>query len=140
MRFNQATDYAFRTVLYLARHPDKIIEAKQIAEQEKIPIRFLLKTVRLLTKAGIIKSYRGVNGGYTLAKNPDSITLRDVVNAVEGPVEVNRCLNNHAECSKDAASWCPIHKALANIQQSINRELDEYTFAYFVDKIKSHKQ
>lgn len=71
MRLNQATDYAFRAVLYLAQlPPGEVVEAQVIARHEGIPMRFLLKILRLLTKAGIIYSYRGVGGGYALARPP----------------------------------------------------------------------
>ncbi|MEG6614995.1 Rrf2 family transcriptional regulator [Peptococcaceae bacterium 1198_IL3148] len=138
MKLNQATDYAFRIVLYLSRKKaGEIIEARQISEQENIPIRFLLKTIRLLTHADIVKSFRGLKGGYALAKPPADITLRDVVEAVEGPVKINKCLMDGSECNKDATGWCPIHKALRNIQINMNEELDKYNFADLLNNIKT---
>ncbi|AGL02455.1 RrF2 family transcriptional regulator [Desulfoscipio gibsoniae] len=129
MRLNQATDYAFRAVLYLSSLPKgQVIEARVIAENEKIPIRFMLKILRLLTQAGIVESYRGVGGGYALAKVPGEITLKDVVEAVEGPVRINRCLIAPEECNKRNTAKCSIHKALYSIQQTINRELERYDF------------
>lgn len=138
MRLNQATDYAFRIVLYLAcQKPDKIIDARQISEEEKIPIRFLLKTIRLLTHAGIVRSYRGVKGGYQLAKHPVQITLKDVVEAMEGPVTINKCLINAEDCNKDATGWCPIHKALASVQRVTNEELAKHNFADLINNKES---
>lgn len=138
MRLNQATDYAFRIVIFLARQkPDKIIDARQISEMEKIPIRFLLKTIRLLTHAGIVRSYRGIKGGYQLAKYPEQITLKDVVEAVEGPIAINKCLVNAEDCNKDATGWCPIHKALANVQKVTNEELAKYNFAELINNIEN---
>lgn len=133
MRLNQATDYAFRIVLFLARQkPDSIIDARRISETEQIPIRFLLKTIRLLTHADIVRSYRGIKGGYQLAHPPAEITLKDVVEAVEGPITVNKCLMNAKECNKDATDWCPIHRALANVQRVTNEELAKYDFATLI--------
>ncbi|AEF95057.1 transcriptional regulator, BadM/Rrf2 family [Desulfotomaculum nigrificans CO-1-SRB] len=129
MRLNQATDYAFRAVLYLSRLPaGEVIEAKTIAEDEQIPIRFLLKILRLLSQSGIVESLRGVSGGYKLAKKPKEITMKDVVEAVEGPIEVNRCLIHPAECNKNGTGFCPLHKALFSIRQVLNRELASYDF------------
>ncbi|SFR09177.1 RrF2 family transcriptional regulator [Desulfoscipio geothermicus] len=129
MKLNQATDYAFRAVLYLSRLPrGEVVEARAIAEQEHIPIRFMLKILRMLTRAGIVESYRGVGGGYALAKMPREITMRDVVEAVEGPVYVNRCLIAPDECNKRNTAKCAIHKALFSIQQTINDKLEEYDF------------
>ncbi len=60
MKLNQATDYAFRAVLYLSKlSPGEVVEARIIAEQEHIPMRFMLKILRMLTQAGIVESYRG---------------------------------------------------------------------------------
>ena len=78
MQLTQATDYAFRTVQHLtAAETGAIVRAQSIAEREEIPLRFLLKIMRSLTQAGIIKSYRGVEGGYALARPPEQITLRN---------------------------------------------------------------
>ncbi|ADL07117.1 RrF2 family transcriptional regulator [Thermosediminibacter oceani] len=129
MKLNQATDYAFRAVLHLSKlPPGEVVEARVIAEQEHIPMRFMLKILRLLTQAGIVKSYRGVGGGYALAKMPRDITMRDVVEAVEGPVYINRCLIAPEECNKRSTAKCSIHKALFSIQQTINDKLEEYNF------------
>lgn len=130
MKLNQATDYAFRAVFYLSQLPKgQLAEAKLIAEQEKIPIRFLLKILRMLTTAGIVESYRGVSGGYALARDPGKITMKDVVEAVEGPLVVNRCLVAPEECNKNFTARCPLHKALFSIQQTLNKELASYNFA-----------
>jgi len=129
MKLNQATDYAFRAVLYLSRlSRGEVVEARVIAEQEHIPMRFMLKIFRMLTQAGIVESYRGIGGGYALAKMPREITMRNVVEAVEGPVHVNRCLIAPDECNKRNTAKCAIHKALFSIQQTINDRLEEYDF------------
>lgn len=141
MKINQATDYAFRVVLFLAgRQPDEVVDARQIAEKENIPIRFLLKTVRLLAATGIVKSYRGIKGGYRLGRLAKDITLKDVLEAVEGPVKINRCLMDSSECSKDATRWCPIHQALKNVQDATNEELDKYNFADLVKNINNREE
>lgn len=129
MRLNQATDYAFRAVHHLSRLPrGKVVEARLIAEEEHIPIRFLLKILRSLARAGIVESYRGVSGGYALAKSPGEITMKDVVEAVEGPVRINRCLIDPEECNKRQTSSCAMHRALFSIQQAFEGELEKYDF------------
>ena len=95
MRITQETDYGFRVILYLSKlgYGEKI-EAKSISKDQGIPLRFLLKLLRKLTRHGIIKSYRGVNGGYSLNRMPDEITLKDVIEAIDGPIFINRCLDD----------------------------------------------
>ncbi|GAW91936.1 RrF2 family transcriptional regulator [Calderihabitans maritimus] len=129
MKLNQATDYAFRAVLYMSRLPmGEVVEAKEIAEQEKIPLRFLLKIFRQLVAAGLVRSYRGVKGGYALAKHPKDISLRDVVEAVEGSIVMNRCLIEPEGCNKGGQPYCSIHHALSSIQKILIEELSRYDF------------
>jgi Rrf2 family protein len=130
VQLNQATDYAFRAVLYLANLPqDEVVTAQTIASAEEIPMRFLLKIMRSLTHAGVVKSFRGVEGGYALAKPPAEITLLDVVEAIEGPVYINRCLLDKDYCSKHWANRCAIHHVLGEIQSSLLEQLGSHTFA-----------
>lgn len=137
MRLNQATDYAFRAVLYLSCLPrGQVIEAKVIAEEENIPMRFLLKILRLLTQAGIVESYRGVSGGYALARRPSEITMLDVIKAIEGDIKINRCLISPGECSKKFSPRCPIHHALFSVQQAMLDQFSKYNFQTFADQIK----
>ncbi|OCL28538.1 transcriptional regulator [Orenia metallireducens] len=133
MRLSQAADYALRAVLYLARQGEgTIVDAQTICEEESVPKRFLLKIFRELAQTKIIESYRGKNGGYALGIDPAKITLRDVIEAVDGPIVVNRCLIDPAECNKingNSCRTCTIHEALFDVQQTIVNKLEEYTFA-----------
>ncbi|MDN5325316.1 MAG: hypothetical protein PWP41_11 [Moorella sp. (in: firmicutes)] len=130
MRLSQATDYAFRAVHYLSSLPrGQVVEARLMAEELKVPVRFLLKILRLLTRAGITESYQGLNGGYALARSPGDITMLDVIEAVEGPVRINRCLIAPEECNRRAASYCSVHHALSSIQQSLIEEFRKHNFA-----------
>lgn len=132
MILNQATDYAFRAVYYLSRLPiGEVVEAQRIAVQEHIPMRFLLKIMPSLIKAGIIKSVRGAGGGYALAKKPKDITLLEVVEAIEGPIKINKCLIEPKYCNKQAAPACVIHQTLGDIQATLVEELKKRNFADF---------
>jgi len=130
MQLTQATDYSLRVVLYLATlEPGVVVTAKDISAHENVPMRFLLKTLRSLVKAGLLHSYRGPDGGYALAKEPKEITLRDVIEAVEGPVYINRCFIDEDYCTKHWTRACPVHRALNDIQKVLVQELDKYNFA-----------
>jgi Rrf2 family protein len=97
-----------------------------------VPIRYLLKIMPSLIKAGIIRSVRGSGGGYALARSLETISLLDIIEAVEGPILLNRCLINPDFCSRDAASFCTVHQALADVQQKLRGELSSYTIASLV--------
>lgn len=130
MNITQATDYAFRAVLFLASQPaGEMVEAQSISRQQVVPMRFLLKIMPSLIKAGIVKSQRGVGGGYALARSPGEISLLDVLVAIEGPIFLNRCLIEESNCSRQAASECLVHQALADIQERLENAFDSYSMA-----------
>ena len=129
MNINQESDYAFRIVLMLSKEGvDNRLDAKTLSEQGSIPLRFLLKLTRKLTQSEIVTSYRGVNGGYSITKEPESITLKDVVEAIQGPIIVTRCLYDKKACSANKISYCSIHKALSNVQNTLVDELEKVNF------------
>lgn len=137
MQLNQATDYAFRVVLYLAGLPSGTVESGVIiAERQNIPYRFLQKIVRMLAAAGLVKSYRGAEGGFALAKSPDNITLYDVITAMEGPLGIHRCLAERNACNKSCGQECPVHHALAGIQERLAADLSSVTFAVLAAEAK----
>lgn len=135
MILNQATDYGFRIVLYLSRQSEgSRIEAIEISENESIPERFLFKIMRKLTAHGIVKSFRGVNGGFTLGRRPEDINLLDVVEAIEGPICVNVCFKGSNQCNKNATGYCVVHRELASLRQDIADRLKSVSFKDLVDR------
>lgn len=134
MNINQATDYGFRAVLFLAQQPQGVVvEAQTIANSQVVPMRFLLKIMPSLIKAGIVRSQRGVGGGYALARHPKEITLLDVLEAIEGPIYLNRCLLDEVLCSKQGPPSCQVHQALGEIQQRLSSDFASYSFADLMD-------
>lgn len=130
MQLNQATDYAFRVVLYLSGLPfGEVVRGLTIAQSQNIPPRFLQKIMRLLAAAGLIKSYRGVVGGFSLAKRAEEITLYDVIVAMEGPLGIHRCLAERNVCNRHCSEECPVHQELAAVQDSLAASLASVTFA-----------
>ena len=125
MKLNQATDYAFRMVLHMALLPSgSKITGAVLAEQELIPERFLLKIMRSLIAAGIMKSFRGVDGGFALNRSPQEISLLDVIRAVEGDAYLQRCLYDVGSCSKSCKGHCAINEAMGVIQHQLINQLE----------------
>ena len=130
MQFNQATDYAFRVILHLASAPEgDIVNSQTIAEEQNIPVGFLQKIMRSLTQGEVVKSYRGIDGGFALAKPAKEISLLDIITIMEGPIDLQRCLKENSNCSKGCAPQCPVHEALAVIQNGFTQALGNVTFA-----------
>ena len=129
MNINQESDYALRLVLMLSKEGlDNKLDAKFLSEKTNIPLRFLLKLTRKLVQAGIVKSYRGINGGYAITKEPKDITLKDVVEAIQGPIIITRCIYDKQACSANNIGHCSIHHALSNIQNTLVDELEKVNF------------
>lgn len=134
MKITQESDYALRVVLYFSNlNPGTKISANIIAEDQNIPLRFLLKLLQKLKKADIVESFMGVNGGYTLKKSPRDISLKDVVEAIEGPIHLNKCLLDPEQCNNEGPEKCLIHNALYSVQETIINELASINFKDIVD-------
>ncbi len=128
MQLTRQADYAVRTVLDLTGRPQRQSPTGEIARRQRIPPAFLRKIVQTLARAGYVRTLRGADGGVRLVREPAAITLRQVIEAVEGPVRLNRCLIRRGECALDRI--CPVHPVWQHIQDVLVRELDVVTFAW----------
>ena len=101
MQLTRATDYGLRGLLYLARQPGhRLVMAAEIAAAEEMPEYFFSKIFQNLAKAGLINSFRGSSGGFSLAKPPDEIGVLQVVEAIDGPLSLNKCVSDPDSCAK----------------------------------------
>ncbi|HUX50328.1 MAG TPA: Rrf2 family transcriptional regulator [Spirochaetia bacterium] len=129
MQITRKTDYAVRCVQYLAQHAGNVTMIGEIAEQMQIPRTFLAKIVQKLGRAGIVVSRRGVNGGFTLGREPEAISLYDVIVVMEGPVVLNACAVRSREC--DMSNRCSVHPIWIRLRAEIERKLKSQSFAEF---------
>lgn len=126
MKITKEADYAMRIMLLLTR-TDSRMEAKQISERCDIPYRFALKIMRKLVQSNLAKSYRGINGGYAVNDNHNAITLLDVVEAIDGEIAINTCIDNPTSCK--SAAECKIKKSLLDAQTVFADKLRHVTFS-----------
>lgn len=133
MRLTRQGDYAIRTMVDLAEaKPGELQQTKQVAARQEIPEAFLNKIVQILHKGGLVETCRGAQGGIRLAKPSDQITLRQVIETVEGPIALNRCLASNEPCPRQEN--CLIHANLAHVQEVLIQELDKITISSLVPK------
>lgn len=110
-------------MIRLAKMPaGSVAQVRDIAAAEALPESYLAKIFQDLAKSGIIHSHRGASGGFSLARPPEQITLRQVIEAVEGPVVVQRCLAPWGRCDK--ADCCSLYPVLAKAQEQLMALLD----------------
>ncbi len=135
MRITQESDYALRIITTMALHGD-IIDAGTISEQTSVTQRFALKILHKLVKGEIISSYKGAKGGYKLAKAPDEITLKSVIELIDGPIAIARCVDSAEECSlKCDKTACVYHHIFDSISSDIAKKLDNITIFDMMNRI-----
>ncbi len=127
MHINLESDYAVRIVHCLALSPGRL-DAQSIAQRTCVSLRFTLKIMRKLVAAGIVKSYKGAKGGYTIARPPREITLRQVIEAVEGPYRFSRCMDGGYACNCSTAAPCPFRPVFDEVTRLVVDKLEEVTF------------
>ena len=118
-------DYAVRIVELLAASSQKI-DAKTISDQAHVPLRFALKILRKMVADNLIVSYKGAHGGYMLAREPGKITLREVIESVEGPYMISRCQQDEYACTHTTS--CRFHQIYDEISNVVRTKLESYTF------------
>ncbi len=129
MQITRKTDYAIRCVHYLANKQGTVIMIDEIAREMCIPKSFLAKILQKLTMASIVKSYRGVKGGFQLARHPGKINLLDVIEAAEGPVAMNVCARDKRRCR--LVNTCAIHPVWIEVRKEVEKILKGKNFANF---------
>jgi Rrf2 family protein len=99
MQIPRKIEYALRAMIYLADHPAGVARGIEIARHEHIPKYFLEKVIRDLMRRRLVRSHRGPGGGYQLARAASEITFRDIIEAVEGPISLNVCVDGSSVCA-----------------------------------------
>ena len=128
LEITRQADYALRAVTEVARLTDgDRIPTAVIAERQKIPLPFLAKIVSQLSVQGVLEATRGAGGGVRLAREPESITLREVIETIDGPITVNRCALDPASC--EFSSTCPVCEVFAEARDVLVDKLEAFTFA-----------
>lgn len=126
LKISRKTEYAIRGMIYLAGQPrDQFVMIKEITKATKTSPVFMTKIFQLLNSANLVVSSRGASGGLRLSRKPEHITLRDIVEAIEGPVIMNICVLDNKSCGFSNA--CSAHIAWGKIKDSINGMLEEVT-------------
>jgi Rrf2 family protein len=128
MQIPRRVDYGLRAIIYLStQDPEKCCSIAEIAREQNVPRKFLEKIIQDLMRRGLIKSKRGSCGGYTLARSPDEISFYDVIEALEGPIAVNACMDDELSC--DQLPRCAMVGVWSEIQQKVTEVFTRTTLA-----------
>ena len=123
MQLTSTTDYAIRIVCYLAAQR-QMISTSELSQELSVPASYIPKITKKLKQAGIIKACEGIKGGYQIAKQPENISLRDVISCTESTMAISRCLEKEEGCSKNYIACCKVHQILLDLQNIYNNRLE----------------
>jgi Rrf2 family protein len=121
----KTAEYALRAVVVLARDPQRACSAEQIVEATRVPRRYAHKVLQALVRAGLLRSQSGPGGGYALVRQPEEVSILDVVNAVEPIPRIRSCplgLTSHTHL-------CPLHRELDEACAATERAFARVTIA-----------
>jgi Rrf2 family protein len=129
-------DYASRALLSLALHAGQEVptSVRDIAERTGLPQPYLEQILLALKGAGLVRSKRGVGGGYVLARAPAEITLGQIVSAVDGPIQAGDFGEPHQNGACDHEGQCVLLSVWAEVGQHMRRHLDSFTLADMVER------
>jgi len=128
MQITRATDYAVRVTIHLARAPvSERVHGPTLARAIDAPESFVSKVLQLLVQAGLITSQRGMRGGFQLARHAEDISLLEVVEAIEGPTQINLCVPQGPNC--DRKEWCGAHPIWVEAQEALVKVLAKASIA-----------
>jgi len=119
------TDYALRALCFIAKSKDDVVPASKLVDALKIPRPFLRKGLQLLNKKGVLRSYKGLGGGFKLAKAPKEVGILDIIEIFQGPFRLNECSFKKRRCPQDAT--CPLKKKLDFIERDVFLKLQAVT-------------
>ena len=125
LRVTKLTDYATVVLTVLAARPEQVLSATELAEAAGLEATTVAKLLKPLAQAALVIGLRGVNGGYRLARSADAITLIEVVQAMEGPLAITECSQDHSNCGIAhqcgvRTQWRLINDVLADALRSVS--------------------
>ncbi len=137
MQFTRAEEYGIIGVIYLAEQDrDRVVPLSEIAQAQDVPEKFLAKIFQNLTKSGMVRSHRGVKGGFTFARKPEDVSIREIVEIIQGPYHLIRCLHEVDCCEK--YKECPIRLVLEEAEEKLLEVFNKYNVGQMIEWRKSH--
>jgi Rrf2 family protein len=131
LEITRQADYALRASVEVARLPEgERAPTAAIAERQQIPLPFLAKIVSQLVVRGVLEATRGASGGVSLARAADNVTMLEIIEAIDGPITINRCTRDASAC--DMSPTCPFCEIFTEAQRALVDKLHNTTLAQLV--------
>ncbi|MCL5072574.1 MAG: Rrf2 family transcriptional regulator [Actinobacteria bacterium] len=121
------TDYSIRALIYIARNKDRIISITELVKEFGAPRPFLRKILQSLSGSGVLKSYKGKNGGFELARKPEKIYILDLMEIFQGKFKLTECLFKKKICPNQIS--CELKSKLNSLEALVENKIKEITLA-----------
>ena len=139
LRLTRAADYAVRAMLHLGSLPEGGVALKdEIAHAQNIPPSFMAKILRQLVKTGLLRSARGVNGGFGLQRTAAEINLLDIIEGIEGPIQLTDCAPDPDHCT--LSHDCPVSSVWLEVQRQMTVLLRETTLEALLSSPRKNRR
>jgi Rrf2 family protein len=139
LEITRQADYALRAATEIARMPEgERVPTALIASKQNIPLPFLAKIVSQLVVRGILETIRGASGGVNLARPASTITMLEVIEAIDGPVALNRCTREPGACEQ--MTTCPFCEIFTEAQEALVKRLQSTTLADIITRLEDIEQ
>jgi Rrf2 family protein len=145
MRLSKKGEYAVRALVEIGfeahQRPGALIQIATVAQRTNIPEKFLEQILLALRNGGVLRSKRGVEGGYSLAKPSDQITLGEVIRLLDGPLAPIPCvsLTAYERCSCPDEESCGLHIAMKQVRDALAGILDSYQLSRLIGEVQKHR-
>jgi FeS assembly SUF system regulator len=137
LRVTKLADYGIVILTRLAGQGHATSNARDLAQEARLPLPVVSKILKLLAKDGLLESHRGIKGGYGLARKPEEITVAEIIRALEGPIAVTECTDRiRGDCGLETG--CPVRTNWHLINQAIQQALEKITLAEMTQPLGRH--
>ncbi len=133
MKISTRGRYGLKAMVDIAENcSEGCVSLKSIAERTNLSESYLEQLIASLKKAGLVKSTRGANGGYTLTKPPEDISVGDILRVVEGPLKLVECLSDKESCGMGDCSLCATRDVWARLSESVSEAADNISLSELI--------
>lgn len=136
LKISRLSDYAVVIMTCFAQNAQIRLNAKDIAEKTYLPATTVSKLLKILVKSNILTSAQGKQGGYSLSRRADEITIEHIIEAIDGPIALTRCTEHNTSTPCELTQWCPVKDSWQRINQTVASALASVTLADTVPHAK----
>lgn len=135
LRITKQTDYGIVLLTHMAAHPERLVNAPELAQETSLPQPMVAKILKLLARADVVQGHRGVNGGYCLSRPPEGVSVAEVITALEGQIAITECTDDtNGLCAQEQV--CRVRSNWNRINLAIQEALDGISLAEMTGPVR----